>query len=82
MKYGVEKGSDAMIYIPSFIKTGSGILKLMGRIHRRRQRGDLISLLLFFQNKGITLKLMELFKVAEVISQLCICTHLHLGLTT
>jgi hypothetical protein len=25
MKYAVEMGSGAMIYIPSFIKTGSGI---------------------------------------------------------
>jgi hypothetical protein len=27
MKYAVEKGSVAMIYIPSFIKIGSGIQK-------------------------------------------------------
>jgi hypothetical protein len=30
MKYTVEMGSGAMIYIPSFIKTGSGIQKLIG----------------------------------------------------
>jgi hypothetical protein len=33
MKYAVEMGSGAMIYIlylPSFIKIGSGIQKLMG----------------------------------------------------
>jgi hypothetical protein len=30
MKYVVEIGSDAMIYIPSFIKIGSDIQKLMG----------------------------------------------------
>jgi hypothetical protein len=29
MKYAVEMGSGAMIYIPSFIKTGSGIQKLI-----------------------------------------------------
>jgi hypothetical protein len=29
MKYVVEMGSGVMIYIPSFIKTGSGIRKLM-----------------------------------------------------
>jgi hypothetical protein len=29
MKYAVEMGSGAMIYIPSFIKIGSGIQKLM-----------------------------------------------------
>jgi hypothetical protein len=28
MKYAVEMGSGAMIYIPSFIKIGSGIQKL------------------------------------------------------
>jgi hypothetical protein len=30
MKYVFEMGSVAMIRIPSFIKTGSGILKIMG----------------------------------------------------
>jgi hypothetical protein len=37
VKYAVEMGSGAMIYsyIPSFIKIGSGIQKLMkGGIHR------------------------------------------------
>jgi hypothetical protein len=36
MKYAVQMGSGATIYIPSFIKIGSGIQKLMGRgmIHR------------------------------------------------
>jgi hypothetical protein len=34
MKYAIEMGSNAMIYIPSFIKTGSAIQKLMGGIHR------------------------------------------------
>jgi hypothetical protein len=33
MKYAVEMGSGAMMYIPSFIKIGSGIQKLIGRIH-------------------------------------------------
>jgi hypothetical protein len=33
MKYAVEMGSDAMIYIPSFIKIGLGIQKLIGGIH-------------------------------------------------
>jgi hypothetical protein len=48
MRYVVEMGSDAIISIPSFIKNGSGIQKLTGR-GIRRGRGDLISLLLFFQ---------------------------------
>jgi hypothetical protein len=30
MKYAVEMGSGAMIYIPSFIQTGSAIQKFMG----------------------------------------------------
>jgi hypothetical protein len=34
MKYAVEMGSVAMIYVPSFRKTGSGIQKLTGGIHR------------------------------------------------
>jgi hypothetical protein len=35
MKYAVEKGSVAIIYIPRFIiKVGSGIQKLIGGIHR------------------------------------------------
>jgi hypothetical protein len=46
-----------MIYIPSFIKTGSDIRKFMKRIHRyratetHRQHGDFISLLIFFRHK-------------------------------
>jgi hypothetical protein len=30
MKYATETGAGAMIYIPSFIKTGSHIRNLMG----------------------------------------------------
>jgi hypothetical protein len=30
MKHAVEMGSGAMIYIPSFIKTGLGIQKFIG----------------------------------------------------
>jgi hypothetical protein len=60
MKYAVEMGSGAMIYIPSFIKTGSGIQMLMEGIHRQHgQYGDLISMLLFFQNKGSRLKILK-----------------------
>jgi hypothetical protein len=32
MKYIVEMGSGAMIYVPSFKKTGLGIQKLIGGI--------------------------------------------------
>jgi hypothetical protein len=49
MRYAVEMGSGAMIYIPSFIQIGTGIQKLIGwDSQTHRQRGDLISLLLFF----------------------------------
>jgi hypothetical protein len=51
------RNSDTMTYIPSFIKIGSGIQKLIGGIHR--QHGDRISLLLFLiflQNKESRMK--------------------------
>jgi hypothetical protein len=52
MKYAVEMGSGAVIYIPNFINIGSGIQKLIGGTHiqTHRRRGDHISLLLFFQS--------------------------------
>jgi hypothetical protein len=34
MKYVVQMGSDAMIYISSIIKMGLGIQNLIGRIHK------------------------------------------------
>jgi hypothetical protein len=43
MKYAVQMSSGAITYIPSFIKIGLGIHKLKG--------GNLMSLLIFFQNK-------------------------------
>jgi hypothetical protein len=49
MKYAVQMGSGAMIYIPSFIKIGSGIHKLIVGIRRHRQQGDLMCLLPFFK---------------------------------
>jgi hypothetical protein len=51
MKYAVEMGSSAMIYISSFIKICSGIQNLTQREH-----GDLISLVLLFQNKESKVK--------------------------
>jgi hypothetical protein len=49
MKYAVEMGSGVMMCMPSFIMIGSSIQKVDMWIHR--QHGDLISLLLFIQNK-------------------------------
>jgi hypothetical protein len=41
MKYADEMGSRAMIYIPSFINTGSAIQKLIGKdTQTYRQDGD------------------------------------------
>jgi hypothetical protein len=46
MKYTVEIDSGGMIYIPSFVKIGLGIQKLIGRDSQtHRQHGDRISLL-------------------------------------
>jgi hypothetical protein len=49
MKYAVEMGPVAMIYIPSFIKIISGIQTLMGGGEfTDTQHGDFISVLLVF----------------------------------
>jgi hypothetical protein len=61
-------GSGAVIYVRSFIKTGSGIQTLIGGIHTHRQQGDLINLLYFFQNKESRLK-----KRAYDITLLSVC---------
>jgi hypothetical protein len=62
MKYAVEMGSDVMIYVHTkFHKDWFGNSKVDRRdctdakIHR--QHSDLISLLLFFQNKESRLKI-------------------------
>jgi hypothetical protein len=55
MKYPTEMSSDAIIYIPSFIKIGSCIQKLIGggggNTQPHRQDGYRISLLLFFSKR-------------------------------
>jgi hypothetical protein len=40
MKYAVKMGSGAMIYIPSFIKFGSDIQKLVGRRLQKHKDPD------------------------------------------
>jgi hypothetical protein len=53
MKYAVEIGSGPVRYIPSFIRIGSGIQKLIrGDTQTHRQHCDLINLLLFFSEQG------------------------------
>jgi hypothetical protein len=49
MKYAVEMGSGAMLYVPEFIKIGSDIEKLLGGLCR--QHGEHRRLLLFFKSK-------------------------------
>jgi hypothetical protein len=47
-EYAVEMGSDVVIHIPIFIKTGSASQKFIrGDIQTYRQHGDRISLLSF-----------------------------------
>jgi hypothetical protein len=48
-------GSGAVIYVPSFIKIGLGIQKLIvgGDTHTHRQQRDLISLLYVFKIKKV-----------------------------
>jgi hypothetical protein len=41
MKYDVEMDSGAMIYVPSFIKIGSAIQKLIRGIHRHTDRMEI-----------------------------------------
>jgi hypothetical protein len=53
----VEMDSGAMLYMPSFVNTGSGIEKLVGVGYTDTQNGQLISLVLFFQNKESRLKI-------------------------
>jgi hypothetical protein len=53
MTYAAEMGSGAMIYIPALIKISADIQKLIRTESQTHiQHGDVISLLLFLQNKG------------------------------
>jgi hypothetical protein len=51
MTYTVERVSGALIYILSFINTGSVIQKLIGDTQTYRQHGDRIKPRFIFQNK-------------------------------
>jgi hypothetical protein len=48
VKYAVEMGSDSVIYIPNFIKIGSGIRRLVGGDTHTDRQDNLISLLFIF----------------------------------
>jgi hypothetical protein len=54
MKYAFEMSSGTMTYVPNFINNPSGIQKLKeggGHTYTDIQNGDVIKLLLFFQDK-------------------------------
>jgi hypothetical protein len=54
MKYAVELGSGAIMYIPNFRNTDSGIQKLIPQdMQTYRQHSDLISLLYFFKIRKV-----------------------------
>jgi hypothetical protein len=55
MKHAFEMSSGIMIYIPSFIKTGSGIQTLIGAC-KQTTHYDLISQRLLFRSKESMLK--------------------------
>jgi hypothetical protein len=59
MKYTVEMGSGTMIYIPSFIKIGSGIQKLTGGIHRHTDSMVISQAYFYFLNKESGLKILK-----------------------
>jgi hypothetical protein len=49
-------GSGAVIYVPSFVKIGSGVQKLIRgdtQTHTHGQQRDLISLLYFFKTRKV-----------------------------
>jgi hypothetical protein len=53
-------GSGAVIlYVPNFIKIGSGIQKLIGGIHR--QQGDFISVIYFFKIRKVGIDSVSVF---------------------
>jgi hypothetical protein len=53
MKYTVKVGTDAMIYILSFIRTDLGIQKLLvGDTQTHKKQRDFIRLLVFLNKKN------------------------------
>jgi hypothetical protein len=60
MNCAVEVGPGGMIYVPSLIKSGLGVQKLMGglSIQTQRQQGDRISLVLFLKLRKVDQKIL------------------------
>jgi hypothetical protein len=65
--YSVEVGSDAVIYVPSFIQIGSGSEKLIVGIHTHTHTATWSHKpTLFFQNKECRLKNMKMLRIVCV----------------
>jgi hypothetical protein len=60
MNYSVEMALGDMIYIPGFINVSSCVHIRNTYVHRHRQKGYVISLLLFSQNKEGEIKAVPL----------------------
>jgi hypothetical protein len=52
MKYAVDMGSGAVVYIPSFMKIGSAVHKLMGVVTQTAGRSHKHTLI-FFKNRKV-----------------------------
>jgi hypothetical protein len=51
MKYAIYMSSDAMIYLPSFVKIDSSMQKLIGRIHRYADSIEISLVYLYFSKQ-------------------------------
>jgi hypothetical protein len=68
MKYTVEIGQNAMIYIQSFIKTGSVFQKLIAGIQRHTDKMPTAKVYFhFFQNKRSRLNVLSKTAGLEII---------------
>jgi hypothetical protein len=70
MKYGVEMRSGVVIHKSRFLKISSDIQMLVGGGGMHRQRGDLISLLVFIQNKDSRLKIIINKTIMKIVTPL------------
>jgi hypothetical protein len=71
MKYAVEMGSGAVIYIPSFMKTGSNIQKLIWwDMQTHRNHGDGISFYVW-----PTFLILKKNRLMRSLCCLCVCEY-------
>jgi hypothetical protein len=73
MKYAVQMASGAMIYIPSFIKIGSGIRNLMGGYTETQKQIPRQDLLKYTITIFAFLNLLEIFtKIQAFLKVFCV----------